>query len=346
MNAATDAGVQMLSETLLEQAAAVYGPGCTISGLQRLSGGASRETWSFLLQSADGSSRTLILKRDFVTYDATGAIRQTMPSNTFSTLSRLDEGRLMALAGEAGVPVPKLAFFLHAGPTTTDGFVTEYIAGEVLGRRILREQSLEQARAKLAFQCGAAAARLHSIDADKLPPLQSADAAATLAHCRDLLDASGHPYPVFEYAFAWLHERLALAGDGHSFVHGDFRNGNLIVAEGGLQGVLDFELGHLGNPASDLGWMCVPSWRFGHYRKPVGGFGELEELLDGYESAGGAAISRENVHYWQVFGSLRWGVICIGMGFAQIGSEQPALEPAAVGRRTAETEYDLLQMLD
>lgn len=335
---------QLLTDALLRQAEPVYGSGCKISQLRRLSGGASRETWSFVLRNAGGKEQPLILKRDPAVWNSEGVLMQ--PALGPNTISRLDEGRLMHSAGKAGVPVPKVVFWLEAGETTTEGFVTEYMAGEVLGRRILRNSSLEAARAGLAFQCGQAAAKLHGMDAATLPQLRSADADETLSQWHQLLDSHAHPYPTYEYAFAWLRERLELAGSGHGFAHGDFRNGNLIVAADGLKGVLDFELGHLGNPASDLGWMCVPSWRFGHYRKPVGGFGEVADLLQGYEDAGGSGISAENLHYWQVFGSLRWGVMCVGMGISQLDSEQPMLEPAAVGRRTAETEYDLLQMLD
>src|SRR5262249_56244913 len=70
-------------------------------------------------------------------------------------------------------------------------------------------------------------------------------------------------------------------------VHGDFRNGNLVVGPDGVRAVLDWELAHLGDPVEDLGWLCVKSWRFGVTDQPVGGFGAVSDLLAGYRSAGG-----------------------------------------------------------
>ena len=69
-------------------------------------------------------------------------------------------------------------------------------------------------------------------------------------------------------------------------MHGDFRNGNLIVGPDGIRAVLDWELAHLGDPIEDLGWLCVKSWRFGDADRVVGGFGDLDELLDAYARGG------------------------------------------------------------
>ena len=131
-------------------------------------------------------------------------------------------------------------------------------------------------------------------------------------------------------------------------MHGDFRNGNLMVdvlAEGGaLVGVLDWELAHLGDPMADLGWLCVNPWRYGQHARAVGGFGQLDELIDGYSTAGGRA-DRARIHWWQVLGTLRWGVICESMGHAWMTGAEPVMEKAAIGRRASETEIDLLELL-
>ena len=74
-------------------------------------------------------------------------------------------------------------------------------------------------------------------------------------------------------------------------MHGDFRLGNFIVDEGGLAAVIDWELAHLGDPAEDIGWLCIRSWRFGNDDLPVAGVGTLDEFAVAYESAGGAPAS-------------------------------------------------------
>jgi aminoglycoside phosphotransferase (APT) family kinase protein len=129
-----------------------------------------------------------------------------------------------------------------------------------------------------------------------------------------------------------------------SLVHGDFRNGNLMVGEDGLRAVLDWELAHLGDPMEDLGWLCVNSWRFGRHELPVGGFGTREQLFAGYVEAGGT-LHADSVHYWEVFGTLKWGVICESMAMAYLRGAERNVERATIGRRASEAEIDLLCLL-
>ena len=335
--------IQNLAAVLGDRVSVEYGLGTMIDGLMRLSGGASRETWSFDAILRDGSRKPLILKRD--------PLDEIKEKDAFAGevhlgVDRWTEGRLMQLAGEAGVPVPEVPFFLDADQLTSAGFVMQRLEGEALGRRILREDTFARARQKLAFQCGEAAARLHSISHNRLPNLPNLAVPEALAYNRDVVDSFKQPHAGFEYAFHWLQERLELAGDGIGLVHGDFRNGNLLVDRDGLAGVLDWELGHMGNPLNDLGWICIRAWRYGYYDKPVGGFGEIEDLLDGYEAGGGGRVSRDALHFWEVFGCMRWGVICMTLAFTHITGKERSVEKVSIGRRAVEGEYDLLQLVD
>jgi aminoglycoside phosphotransferase (APT) family kinase protein len=110
-----------------------------------------------------------------------------------------------------------------------------------------------------------------------------------------------------------------------------------------VEAALDWELTHIGDPLEDIGWICTNSWRFGVQHKTVGGFGELDDLLAGYEAAGGGKLSVDDVKTWIVFGSLKWGVMCMSMyqGFRMDGS----VERAAIGRRSSETEIDLVNLI-
>jgi len=332
-----------LSEVLLDQVRKVYDSGVAVENLVRLSGGASQETWSFDVVTAEGARMPLILKRDPLLRDAQGVITT---EESQLPVSRLTEGKLMELARVARVPVPEVVFYLEADERTTAGFVTERLDGEALGLRVIRNEALSRARDNLAFECGHAAARLHGIPRDTLPDLVSMDIREELSYHHELMSEPGHPYPGFEYGFRWLEERIELAGDQHSLVHGDFRNGNFLVGVDGLRGVLDWEGAHLGNPLIDLGWICVRSWRYGYLKKPVGGFGDVEQLLAGYEAGGGGKVNRESIRYWEVFGTLRWGILCINLTFKHLHGPHSSLEQAVIGRRTAETEYDLLDLLD
>ena len=117
---------------------------------------------------------------------------------------------------------------------------------------------------------------------------------------------------MFELALRWLREHDPGPSSEVTLVHGDFRHGNLIIGPDGVRAVLDWELAHFGDPMEDLGWICVNSWRFGEIDKPVGGFGTREELFAGYEEAG-RKVDPDRVMFWEVMGTLRWGIMCCGM---------------------------------
>jgi aminoglycoside phosphotransferase (APT) family kinase protein len=95
----------------------------------------------------------------------------------------------------------------------------------------------------------------------------------------------------------------------------------------------------------DLAWICVRSWRFGNDDLPVGGVGDREEFYTAYEAAGGRAVDRHTVRWWETFGNLRWGIICIMQAQAYLGGMSKSVELAAIGRRAAETEWELLNLI-
>jgi aminoglycoside phosphotransferase (APT) family kinase protein len=239
-----------------------------IAGLRRLSGGASNETWSF---DAEGEAALpLILRR------RPGGAADATPTSVALRLET--EAELLRLAGAAKVPVPGVRFALAPEDGLGSGYVMDRLAGETLARRILRDDEFAAVRPRLARQCGEILARIHAIPRERLPELPVADAPAQLAHYRAVFDSFAHPHPVFELAFRWIAERLPEAVP-HRLVHGDFRNGNLLIApDEGVRGVLDWEISHLGDPMEDLGWISVNSWRFGA-EPPVGGFGTREDLF-------------------------------------------------------------------
>ena len=152
------------------------------------------------------------------------------------------------------------------------------------------------------------------------------------------------PQPVFDIAFKWL-EAQNLTEYGDVLVHGDYRLGNFIISENSLSSVIDWELSHIGSPLEDLSWLCVKSWRFGNNTKRAAGLGSLNELLRGYQSKSSIQIDLNELDTWQIYGSLRWGVICMIQTFAHLHGLINSVEKAAIGRRVSETEFDLMNML-
>jgi aminoglycoside phosphotransferase (APT) family kinase protein len=291
-----------------------------VSGLVRLSGGASRETWRF---EADG--RQLILQRQ-----RPGADRDMRV-----------EAAVLRAAHQGGVAVPEV---VAAGDD--DGIGASYLVltavdGETIARKILRDEPFAAARSVLVAQLGATLALLHRLDPDQVPGLADAD---QLAQYRQILDALGQPQPTFELAFRWLEEHRPTS-TRRSVVHGDFRLGNLIVGDDGLRAVLDWELAHVGDPMEDLGWLCVKAWRFGA-RDPVAGLGGYDELFEAYEVAGGDPVDPSVVRWWEVLGTLKWGIMCILQAHSHLSGLSRSHELAAIGRRVCENEHDLFLLLE
>jgi aminoglycoside phosphotransferase (APT) family kinase protein len=321
------------TRALAQVAGRALGRDVTIDGLRRLSGGASRETWAFEAVALGGARHGLVLRRDPSASESSGTDRST-------------EYALLEVAGRHGVPVPHVRALLEAADGIGSGFLMDHIDGETIARRILRDDEYAKARELLAGQCGTVAAAIHAIPTEELPPLAVQDAVTLLAQYRAVLDTTGEPHPAFELGLRWLEARIPPPPERPALVHGDFRNGNFIVGAEGLRAVLDWELAHLGDPIEDLGWLCVKSWRFGNTDRLVGGFGGLDALLDAYEAAGGGRVDRDAVRFWLAFGTLKWGVICIMQAFTHLNGVVHSVELATLGRRVAEMEWDLLDIMD
>src|ERR1700719_1924472 len=131
------------------------GPPGTIHDLRQLTGGASRSTWLFDAE-AGGARHRLIMQNGGVWADrATGLVPQLEPEQ---------DAQLMIAAGEIGVPAPRVRAILEPADGLGRGYVTEFVEGETLGQRIVRDEKFAGARALMAKQCGEILAATHRID--------------------------------------------------------------------------------------------------------------------------------------------------------------------------------------
>lgn len=311
-----------VNEPLARALAEVLGAG-EVSELSRLSGGASRETWSFL---ADG--RPLIVQKQ-------------RPGDTRDMGI---EARVVRAAYDAGVPVPEL---VSAGGDLLGShyMILSHVQGESIARKILRDERFDKARRALVSHLATALATLHAIDPRIIPGLPMNDQLQQYREVLDSLNSSlQQSHPAFELAFRWL-ESTKPSTTRQSLVHGDFRLGNVMVDDNGLSAVLDWELAHIGDPMEDLGWLCVRAWRFGSSH-PVAGIGEYHELIDTYEQVSGSPVDPDVVRWWEVLGTLKWGIMCMIQTSSHLLGHVRSHELAAIGRRVCENEYDLFLALD
>lgn len=301
----------------------------------RLTGGASQETWRLRLETASGEE-TLCLRR------SSGAVGGVEGSN----LSPAAEAGLMMAAAAAGVPEPEVVHVLEPGDDLGEGFLMTWLSGETLGGRIANSSRFEAIRPALARQCGNILGLIHSVDPEQV------NAGLECYSPAELVEATWQQYrefrtpqPMLDFAARWLLENLPPEVP-RTLVHGDFRNGNLMVnEEDGIVGVLDWELASIGDPIRDLGWACVNSWRFGKAELPVGGFGHVDDLLSAYRETTGRDVAAAHLNFWIVFGSFWWSVCCLRMADSYRSGENPSVERPAIGRRASEGQADLVAML-
>jgi aminoglycoside phosphotransferase (APT) family kinase protein len=294
-----------------------------VTGLRRLSTGASRETWAF-----DANGRALILRRD--------------PPDLPRPVEMAREAECFRAAAATGAPVPTLlATGDGSDPIGAPYLMMERLDGETLPTRLLRDDRWATVRPRLPRELGRVLARIHSVEPAAVPSL--AYVPDRLAALRQRHDAFGEPRPALETAFRWLEANRPPQATP-TLVHGDFRNGNLLITPAGLRAVLDWELAHIGDPREDLGWVCTRAWRFGA-RPAVGGFGDREELFAGYAEVTGHNPNPAAVHWWEVFGCVHWAVICRIQAERHLTGGERSLELAVLGRRAVEAEYDALLAL-
>lgn len=318
--------------------ARVLGAG-TLQRLTRLTGGATKATWSFDWVGTNGRTHALILQQTAPRPPANAGAGKAAPK-----LGGAEDAALMTLAREAGVPAPRVWHVLCPEDGLGEGYVTERIEGETLGKRVVADPAFAAVRPRLAAQCGEILAMIHDLPIERAPFLTRLSAAEELAIYADLLRPYAFAHPMLSYAIRWVGERLPTE-QRMAVVHADFRTGNLIVdPQQGIRCVLDWEIARIGDPMHDLSVLCMRSWRFGGAGE-CGGFGRREDLYAAYERTSGVAVDPNRVRFWEALENLKWAIACVRRGFSQDAQGRPSsVELAAIGRRLEEPLWDFLRL--
>jgi aminoglycoside phosphotransferase (APT) family kinase protein len=294
--------------------------GLVATGSTPLAGGASRVTWEV---RAEG--------RRFVVQAARGDTARDM----------LGEFELLRALAAEGLPVAEP---IAAGcPDGRAILVSASVAGETLGGRVLRTLD-ESGRAALARDFAKAAADIHRVGTTSVAGLAvAAEPIPQVDAYREVRLTLAPDRPVLALAERWLRDHPPEAAPT-VLCHGDLRLGNLIIEDGTLRAVIDWELAHLGHPAEDLGWSCVRAWRFGGHGAALGCV-DRETLRADYERFGGSPVSADTLRHHEVLGTWKWGLMCLLQAEAHLSGVVNDLEMLAIGRRVVENEYDLLRLL-
>ncbi len=309
----------------------------SIEDCRQLTAGASQETYRIVCQGADGEFK-VALRRGQPTSESESSV---------GGISLAAEAKLFRVASKHGIPSPEILYELTPEDGLGPGFFMNWLEGETMGHKINRAPELADIRPKLARQCGEILARIHAIDwrAEALDSfLETSDTAQMINLGWEQYKALNVPVPVIDYTARWLLENIPKTSSLH-LIHSDFRNGNLMVNPDGINAVLDWELAHIGDPMQDLGYLCVNSWRFGNADKPVGGFGDLRDLLAGYESVSGTPVNEDDVNFWIVYGSFWWSITTLKMFETWRSGDTPSAERPVIGRRSSEAQMDCVNLI-
>ncbi len=309
----------------------ITGPG-TLRDLARLSGGANMESWAFDWVLAGGDTLELVLRRS--PSDALMAGR---------TYGHDIEAALVRAAHDAGTLAPRVVGELTPTDDMGSGYVMQRLKGDVSPPAVLAQPApglLDDIAAQLAL--------IHAMDVSALPQgLATLQPHAALAELhRRFVEDYGGDRPVMALALRWLADHCPEDVAAPVFLHGDFRIGNLMADAHGLSAVLDWELCHLGDRHQDLAFGCITSWRFGHIDRPAFGLCPFEQLWAAYERVSGVAVDEGRFRWWLVYSTLWWGMCCLQMASIWRSGADRSLERAVIGRRTSETEVDLLLLLE
>lgn len=277
----------------------------TVSGLARIAGGASRETWSFdaAWSAADGKRH----ERGFI-------IRRDPPASLLSGNNDLEFEIYSALKGSR-VPVPPVHWIERDGTwLQRPFFVMGRLPGATDARTLVTAPRWAGVRPLITRQKAEILARIHDFPLERVPsidrpPSPAGAAAHEVARWeRTMREDTLEPQPVLELAFSWLKRHLPPPPERLTIVHGDYRTGNFLYDDSGITGILDWEMAHAGDPVEDLGWVVLKSWRWAGDDR-VGGLCARDEFIRLYEDAGGVKVDPAALKFWEVFSNVKFATL-------------------------------------
>jgi aminoglycoside phosphotransferase (APT) family kinase protein len=245
-------------------------PGLEAMELTRGAVGNSQETWFVEAKARSGELRRLV-------------VRRTAPAGVLAWTDREQEYAVLRALADHGLPVPAV---LAVGVDERPFLVMERLPGAPPGRLT------EGERRTLGRELGTLLARLHALDPRELGVASDGSAAeATLRQVRQYeglyRSARPGPVPLLGALLAWAEQNVPREDRPQVVLWGDPGAHNLLVADGRITALLDWELTHVGDPMDDLGaavWSCLRSF-------------DPDDVVVGYEDVAGP-VDRGRLSYF------------------------------------------------
>jgi aminoglycoside phosphotransferase (APT) family kinase protein len=264
-------------------AAQAWAPGCTVSDVQPLTGGASSLTFTGLVSGGPTPGERIVLK---VAPPGLEPVRNRDVAR---------QARLMkALDGAPGVRVPKVYFEDDGAPPEVSPFhAMNIVPGECL-EPILQTppDDVLPLVPDRAFAAAAMLAALHRVDPDQI---------GLGGEQRTSLE---HEIKRWTRAFETVDERMSEryleaeellfatmpAAFADAVCHGDYRLGNMLCDGGTVSALIDWEIWSLSDPRLDLAWFLffTPEAKHPMASNPgPTGMPSADALLDAYVAESG-----------------------------------------------------------
>jgi aminoglycoside phosphotransferase (APT) family kinase protein len=273
-----------------------------VSGLTRIHGGASRETYRLqLLYEEEGQSidKGLILRRDPI-----GSLIDTERALEFT-----------AYTGFYGTDVPVPAALYLEEDLKWMGrpfFVMDLIdgceVGQPFGESPYGPWAEDMARQFFGMLGSIAAKEVSETGLEKFFEVPALDGCwvKELDHWVKIIgDDALEPQPVVQAAIRYLRRNPPPPAQRLSVVHGDYRSGNFLFdGDGKIRGILDWEMVHIGDPFEDLAWAMNPLWSHGTPEKPAG-MVEASKAIAFWQETSGCTFDAEAFDWWAIFNCVK-----------------------------------------
>lgn len=301
----------------------------SVQGLERIHGGASRETWRLRLRWSAGGAlheRRLILRRD--------------PPGSLIETERVTEFEAYRAFHGGPVPVPEPLWLEEDGRWLDHPFfVMEELPDLEARPQMILQPPYDAHREKLGVQKWTLLGEISRADPAALGLLGVMEPVALDAAWRRELgrweavidEDELSPQPIIRAAIRWLRAHPPPPAQKLAVVHGDYRTGNFLYdAEGRIHAILDWEMAHLGDPLEDLAWGLNRVWCWARDDK-VGGLLPKERAIQLWEEASGLRADREALHWWELFSCVKGQGIWVSSAheFQQGQNQDPILALAA-----------------
>ncbi len=249
-----------------------------------------------------GSNFTFLLERDA---DARYVLRRPpRPPLPPSAHDVVRESRLQLALADAGFArLPTIVAVCEDDSLLGVPFyVMDFLEGDVVGDELPAAIDEPKARRRLGLELVDALVEIHAADVTT-PALAafvrpgSYNERQTRRFAQLWEINKTRELPVVEEVAEWLAANLP-ESPAETVVHGDYRLGNAMVNDGRIVAVLDWEMGAIGDPRADVGYLLATYSEPGGVQNPLGtspvttreGFPAKAELVDRYASRSGREV--------------------------------------------------------